>query len=76
MLQREQDGFVGGGVAGMQRGDDIDRAHFGFRDLAFDKIHAGKAAFGRDLLAPWRSVRAALPPPITLPRPAGAKYRS
>ena len=31
-------------------------------DLAFDKFHAVKAAFRRDLLGPWRSDRRALPP--------------
>jgi hypothetical protein len=40
--QREQDGFVGGGVAGMQRGDDIDRAHLRVRDLALHKVHRSK----------------------------------
>ena len=50
MLEREQDRFVGRGVAGMQRGDDIHRPHFGFGDFAFDEIHAGEAAFRGDLL--------------------------
>ena len=49
MLQGEQDRLIRRRVAGMQRGDDIDRPDLGLGDPAFDKIHAREAAVGGDL---------------------------
>ncbi len=42
----------------MQRRDDVHRAQRRLGNLAFDKIHAGKAAFGGDLLRGFDQVGA------------------
>ena len=63
MLQREQDRFVGGGVTGMQRGDDIHRPDFGIGDFRLRRNPCGReAAVLGDLLGGVDQFGRALPP--------------
>jgi hypothetical protein len=63
MAQAEQEGFVGGGVAGMQSGDDIHRAHISFRDFAMTRIPCGRRLLssGDFRAVSIRSARASTP---------------
>ena len=60
MVQGEQNRLVGGGVAGVQRGDNIHRPGLSSRDAPFHKIHPLEAAVGGNGLCRFDQIGAAL----------------